>query len=1327
MHKTYADRLFIIAIAMAFLFVAQNGYGRRHVISEVLRIDNSTGLSSQKVYSLAEDAHGAIWISTKSGVDRYNGRILKNYSLESNSFYGDRAGRIIRLYLNDGDLYAYESTGKIHKYSPVYDSFILTSNLSDLSHGDVVLNKMLVNGDGSILYATNDGLFKYVSDKDYRPILPGTAVNDIIIAKDYLFAATSSGLKIMRDDHAVKDVDLLKDTNVQSLFFDEESDAVYIGAFNKGLYKLDLSDFSVVQIHATNSLLHKPIRSIVKLSPERLAIGIDGSGVLAYNAKDNSLTTLVNTELAPEFSFTGNGIYALLDDGHGNLWIGSYTGGVTMVSLSPSPVQIITHSKDNADSLVNNNVNYIIESSDGNIWYATDRGISIYNPHTGIWRNSLPGIVVVSLCEDNSGNVLAGCYGDGVYRLDLSGDVKGHWTQNDGALSSNYIFAIQTDDRGKIWVGSPHGSLVVLDSDGSLHHRFEINGVMSINVFDSKSVGVATGNGFYIIDADTNSYNWYANFQEQSELDVSAYIIPMMFATDGTVWLGTEGGGLNLYDYKNRKIIREIKMSDGLPSNDIYGLVRDGKGHLWASTGNGLAIIGDTAVSSLNFISGISREYNKSSILRTSDGDLIFGSTAGAVRLSPDKISVAEYSAPLRISRFTIDGIGDEESARIKPELYEMLQNREIVLSASQNSFDVDFEAVNIDYRNDIAYQYILEGYDHDWSEMAMDGTARFRNVPPGNYSLKIKALRKSDGHAIDETAIDITVKGPWRNTIWAKLCYLAITAFVIYFIVRYKWYQLRKEHDEDKIRFFINTAHDIRTPLSLVMSPIEELKAQEGLTDKAQYLLDVAGANIRKLNAVTAQLLDFEKIDSRKAKVNIEPINLNYLLSEELSCFSNVSEKRGITLHLNVPDEQVVISADRHLLDLMLDNLMSNACKYTNRGGKVEVSLSASKSKAVIKITDNGIGIPEKEQKNIFTNVYRAENARASQETGNGFGLLQVKRIVEMLNGNIGFTSKEQIGTTFTISFKRIYDEPVIHWNPNNLNEALNEIRIPSPVVSTISESKDETLLIVEDNDDLRNYLTATFSAEYNVVSTISAEDALRFLENHYPDIIISDVMMPGIQGDELCSMIKNNPDTAGIPVILLTAKTTHDAIVNGIEKGADDYIAKPFSLDILKSKVRGMLHNRKRIREYLMRLALMRAEGDTVEVKTITPTVEEPTLTEDSRTGEMPASDKAFVDKTVDMIIANMSNPEFDIEQLCREMAMSRTLFFGRLKSLTGKAPQEFIRILKLERAAELLKQKTPVAEVAVMTGFANSKYFSTVFKKHFGVSPSRFCKED
>ena len=306
--------LFITVVGMAFLFLAQKGYGSQHIISEVLRIDNSAGLSSQKVYSIAEDANGAIWIGTKSGVDRYNGRTLKNYSLESSSFSGDRAGRIIQLYINDGDLYAYDSTGKLHKYSPVYDSFILIIDLSDLSHGDVVVNKMLVNSDGSILYATNDGLYKYVSDKDYSTLLPGIAVNDIIMANGYLFVATSSGLKVMRDDHAVKDVELLKDIYIQSLYYDEDGVAVYIGAFNKGLYKLNLSDFSVVHVHATSSLLQKPIRSIVKLSLGQLAIGIDGSGVLAYDTVDNSLTPFVNTELAPEFSFTGNGIYALKND-----------------------------------------------------------------------------------------------------------------------------------------------------------------------------------------------------------------------------------------------------------------------------------------------------------------------------------------------------------------------------------------------------------------------------------------------------------------------------------------------------------------------------------------------------------------------------------------------------------------------------------------------------------------------------------------------------------------------------------------------------------------------------------------------------------------------------------------------------------------------------------------------------------------------------------------------------------------------------------------------------------------------------------------------------
>ena len=407
-----------------------------------------------------------------------------------------------------------------------------------------------------------------------------------------------------------------------------------------------------------------------------------------------------------------------------------------------------------------------------------------------------------------------------------------------------------------------------------------------------------------------------------------------------------------------------------------------------------------------------------------------------------------------------------------------------------------------------------------------------------------------------------------------------------------------------------------------------------------------------------------------------------------------------------------------------MLDNLLSNACKYTPSGGNVDICLYANKNKVHISVSDDGIGIPAKEQRNIFTNVYRAENARATQEAGNGFGLLQVKRIVDLLKGRISFKSKEGQGTVFTISFKRIYDAPAIQWNSGNMTSSVDEIRTYSVPASCLPTDKNETLLIVEDNDDLRNYLASTFKAEYNVVTTSSADDALKFLENHYSDIILSDVMMPGIQGDEFCKIVKGNPATAGIPVILLTAKTNHDAIVEGIEKGADDYISKPFSLDILKTKIKGMLNNRKRIRDFLLNQAVKKVETQESisqpDFTTVHPAEDSLSQTPDITMSE---SDCAFVDKATNIILSNISDAEFDIEALCREMAMSRTLFFSRLKSLTGKGPQEFIRILRLEKASELLKSGISVSEACEKTGFANSKYFSTVFKKYFGVSPSKY----
>lgn len=1316
----------LMALTLALLFLAERLHADIRPIQEILRLDNTSGLKSQKVYSILEDEYGAIWIGTKAGVNRYNGRNLKNYVLSGDTYsFEDMAGagRMIRLYHNNGELYAYDTSGKIYLYSKVFDRFDIVLQLSEHTNGEA-LNRFIQTADGYELFAMNDGLYMRKGSESVKYVFPNVTVNDLLLTDGTVFVATVSGLKILNRDRTISDVNSMQGLNIISLFYDAKNNAVYAGTFDRGLWMLDLTDLSSREIHPESELLSKPIRSITKLTDDDIAIGVDGNGVLSLSTRDDKLDVLVKTEINPDFAFVGNGIYALNTDCNGNLWIGSYTGGVTMISFSSFPIQVLLHRINGGNSLANNNVNAVLENVDGNIWYATDCGISIVSPGVTAWKHILKNDVVVTMCRASNGDILAGCYGEGLYLLDEYGNIKKHWTQKDGTLPYDYIFTVKVDSNGNIWIGSPHGALTVLDANYQNARQYQIDKILSINISENGNICVGTVNGFYIVNPETGSFNWYANQQEHDGRDINSYIIPTLFNNDSTVWLGTEGGGLMRYDIPSRRIVRKFKVSDGLPSNDIYSLQKDASGRLWVGTGNGIAIVDDTIVSSLNYINGVAREYNKLSSARLASGDLIFGGTAGAVRFSPEKINAIDYSATLTITGFYIEGISDKQNMELMPAIKRMIDQNHITLAHNHNSFQLDYEAINIRFRDDISYRYILEGYDKEWSDISFDETARFRNLPSGNYTLKIQALRKSDGKILDSRDIEISVKKPWWNTFGAWLLYAIVAACLIYLLIRYKWYQLRKRHDEDKIRFFINAAHDIKTPLSLIMAPIEELSKQKELPDNAQYLLDIAGNNIKKLNAVTAQLLDFEKIDTKKTTVRFEPLNLNYLLSEEVSSFRNVCDKKGVKLTLDVPDEAVVISADRHLMELMLDNLLSNACKYTPEGGHVDICLTANKNKAFITVGDNGIGIPVKEQKNIFTNVYRAENARATQETGNGFGLLQVKRIVDLLKGRICFKSKEGKGTIFTISFKRTYDTPAVQWNSDNLTSSVDEIRSFSVPVSELPTDRNETLLIVEDNDDLRNYLSSTFKTEYNVIATSSADNALKFLECHYPDIILSDVMMPGIQGDEFCSIVKSNPATAGIPVILLTAKTNHDAIVGGLEKGADDYISKPFSLDILKSKIKGMINNRKRIRDYLLNQAVRKVElqENTPQADSSIgqPAVNKPGTKPDIAMSE---ADCSFVDKATNIILKNISDADFDIDSLCREMAMSRTLFFSRLKSLTGKGPQEFIRILRLEKASELLKNGESVNEVCEKTGFANSKYFSTVFKKYFGVSPSKY----
>ena len=1015
-------------------------HGASLAISDIRHIGYADGLSNLRVYSIVEDKYHAIWISTKSGIDRYNGQLMKNYRMSDGYYYGDLAARIIQLcYMPDGALWAYDNTGKIYKYSDTYDNFELKTQLSEYISGNITLNKYHITKDGKAFFGLTTGLYTSVNNRIERYIA-GLNVNDIVSLGNRLYLGTTTGLKIVNtaNRHATG---LLDGKSIQTLYYDKERNNIFIGTFNNGLWILNLRTNTLTHVKTDTGLSNKPIRSVTKYDSDILIIGTDGSGIFTYSYSDQSIKKLIDSDdNAGEACLMSNGIYATFMDSSKSLWIGSYTGGVSRINFSKYPITFITHRNKDSKSLVNNNVKSIAEGIDGSLWFATERGISIYRPDSHTWQHLMSDKVCVSLCRTANGEMAVGTYGNGIFITDKNGKVLKHLTKQEDNITSNYIFSIKKDNDGDYWVGSIDGNLMNLDKDWKLKNTYDIKQVFSFGTIGKDIIAAATTDGFYFINKRTGRIEQFASAKEQIKENMSAYIISMLFNKDKTVWLGTEGGGMILYDYAARKIRKHITMNSGLPSNDIFGLIRDREGRIWISTGNGIAVMNRNEIWNLNYIGRIAQEYNKASYVITRSGNILFGSTNGVVELKPSEITRVNYEAPLRLTKFDVD-MPDNSSDEFISRIFNMLASKKIRLEHDQNSFNINFESINLSYQNDIIYRFILEGYDNEWSEPSQTESARYKNVTPGKYTFRVCSMSKSTGRTIDEKSIEITILPPWWQTWWAWTCYIIILVMIAYFATRYKLYQLQKHHDDDKINFFINTSHDIRTPITLVMAPLEDMRNETDLPDKAKYLLNLANTNIRKLYSLTSQLLEFEKIGRDLNKTKLVSINLSEMLKEEVACFQTVCDKKGLNLSMSLPEEEVCVKATQRMLEIIFDNLISNACKYTKNGGRIRICMTADPKKVIVRIEDTGIGIPQNEHKHIFSDIHRAKNAYESQEHGLGFGLLQVQRIVSFLRGKIKFSSKEGIGTTFTVTFNRTFTQAVPSSRQSSFDDVLAEV----------------------------------------------------------------------------------------------------------------------------------------------------------------------------------------------------------------------------------------------------------------------------------------------
>ncbi len=1321
MIKTIGKLISFIALLAVLLLPvtagAQHGYDRGMFAFGHLGTDE--GLASQRIYSILEGADGAMWFSSKNGVDRYNGWQVKNYELKTSRQFSGAGGRNTVVF-KDGQqrIRAFDNTGNVFMYNPLTDGFVGSYSIDTLLQGDIILNDVYIDGKGNSWLGLNSGLYLLKPGGKLRQVTGNVFVNHLCRINNQLVVSTTSGVLLV-DMGKVSVSRLVGQLNVQTSCYDALTGYLWLGTFQNGVKVMDMRSRRFLHLPELSAVPHTPVRAIEPMNRHTMLFGIDGSGVYVSDRGGRGVRLLFSADDQTGGVLHGNGVYTICKDRSGNIWIGSYSGGVDIVYPMEHAVEVYRHEYLNAQSLMNNSVNDVLQTADGVIWFATDRGVSIYDVHRMRWHHALANKVVLTLCAVQGG-VLAGTYGDGVHAVGADGSSRELYTVQSGHLKTDYVYSLWTDPGQTLWIGCLNGDLVQLEN--GLKRYYPIQQVQCIADMPDGRLAVGTTDGIYAVDKGEGTVERYFLASEFPGKDINSYIQSILFTGRHTAWLATDGGGIYIYDLKRRNL-RSLSMADGLPSNTVYALVRDSRGRIFASTDMGLAMIiskQQPEVVNISFVRGLEREYKRMSSCSLSDGRFVFGSSSGAVVINPHKLDRLRYQSHLSLTRLTL--VGHEMTDSLRASLSRMLAGGEICLANNQNTFEIDFECINYKYQHDIVYQYMLEGFDRQWSSASPAQYVRYTNLPAGDYLLHVRSISRNDGHVMDSKTVSICVAQPWWNTWLAWVFYISALLMAAYGVWRTYLNFLERKYFDEKINFFIHTAHDIRTPLSLVLAPLKDIADDATLSPAARNYLNIARRNGDKLLRMITRLLDFQKADQLHGSMYVQQLDLKALLTMEAEKFGVLAGQKNISLSItSCPDNQAVWM-DEDMADKIFENLLSNSIKYTPEGGKITLEAWADEKHAYIRVADNGIGIRRKAQKNIFQNFYRADNAVNSNETGSGLGLMLTRRLVKLHHGDISFESEEGQGTAFLIKLKLGHSHLTVGHGRSENRMAGSVLSLPSKITSggdakaAGSRAKD-TMLFVDDNDELRRYMELTFVHQYNVVTKASAKEALEYLQGGLCDIVVSDVMMPGMSGEEFCRVLKQNTATSWLPVILLTAKSGRDFVIEGLEQGADDYITKPFDVEILKSKIGSLLENRRRLSKYYLARAMetARRAGDAPGAQ----------AEDDGRESgvELNTEDKAFLDKAARIVLENIKDTDFNIDRLCYEMAMSRTLFYGRLKALTSQTPQDFIRLIRLEQAAALLKQGKQVIDVAVITGFVSPKHFSTVFKKHFGVAPSKY----
>ena len=1286
-----------------------------HYASFFKEISIKNGLSNRKVYAVTKDNRGYLWFVTHSGIDRYNGDSFNFYKLPPFNTQGNEFPKGI-ITNSSGQIYTF-SDKNIYYFDDNSNSFSILKEFKSATTESVTT--LFSPEKNCLLIGTTENLYVFSNHATQQTIrLPRTyAVYSITPEKNNLWIGTSHGVfKLIRSSSKTYSVQqdtelkLLNNSRIQSLFFDPLSKNLWIGTFSEGLKIYNTESRTWDSSPALT--LSFPIRKITPISNNKIWIGTDGAGIRELNRFTFDELREFSQSSKGINHLKANGIYDLYNDST-FVWICTYTSGIFIYNKNQIISKIYTSRENEPNSLNNNQVNAILEDSKGNLWFGTEKGISIHNEKNKTWKhfqenNKTNHSVILCIYEDSQRRIWTGGYACDLTCFDpKSGKIE---TLRLSERNKNYVYSIFEDSEQNMWFGGIINNLTRYNPKNKTLKQYKVKGINKIISYNQNTLLLGTNHGVIFLDVHTGK-SLPVNLKEmKGDVPLHAYPFVNSLCFDpidkNCVWIGTEGDGIYKYNIAQKQI-KHYSTKNGLSSDNVCGIQSDRQGRLWISTENGLNCFSPQKSQFEVFyeIDGLpDNSFNFLAYTIRKNGNLMWGTPEGAIEIDPDKFDEKEeFQFNLKFESFSLFYSTVTPQTKDSPLKYPIDRTKDIHLSYKQHSFSFDFINLSFFNNSQILYTWKLDGFDEQWSTPSHEHKATYTNITPGKYTFLVKAYRADNTNISTTRQIRIVITPPFWATSWAILFYIIIAGIVGYFIINAYKNRLDAKDSDQKIRFFVNIAHDIRTPLTLIKAPLNEIE-NEPLSENGLAALKLAKKNTEKLLNMVTQLLDFQKIEQEAMSLHIEETPINDFIDGCVSNFQLLAKEKYIKLSLQQPQEKHRGWIDRRKLTIIMDNLLSNAVKYTGQYGNVAVVVTYKADSLCIAITDDGIGISAKEQNKLFNRFYRAENAANSKETGSGIGLLLTKRMVLLHKGEISFSSTEGIGTSFHIQLP-------INKSAYQVSEIIEkETEVPDNYSSSSQEESENEknklkLLMVEDNEELRSYLSKYLQKHYAVTEAENGYKALECIKKDSPDFIISDILMPEMTGIELCQKLKSNIETCHIPVILLTSLAERENIIEGFNAGADDYITKPFDLPVLESKIQAIIKNRVLYRKKYIDKSAFTDESNIVS--------------------EM---DRKFMCQIVEYIEEQMVNEDFSIDTLAVEMAMSRSVFYKKIKSLTTQNPQEFIRDLKMKKAVRLIReQKYSIGEIAYLTGYPNAKYFSTAFKKFYGCTPTSYLEKE